>query len=188
MSLPANTVLLLIDVQQGLDNADYYGDRNNPHAEQNMAQLLAAWRTRGLPIYHVQHHSTEPNSPLRPESPGVAIKPEVAPQDDEPVFTKNVNSAFIGTDLEQQLRDAEIDTLVVVGLTTEHCVSTSVRMAANFGFNVYLAADGTAANSATGYDGQQFTAQQVHDAQLAALHGEFATVMPTASILTMLPE
>ncbi|MEO1441184.1 MAG: hypothetical protein AAFV33_12345, partial [Chloroflexota bacterium] len=45
-----------------------------------------------------------------------------------------------------------------------------------------------AANSATGYDGQQFTAQQVHDAQLAALHGEFATVMPTASILTMLPE
>ncbi|MEM6283950.1 MAG: cysteine hydrolase family protein [Chloroflexota bacterium] len=186
MPLPANTALIIIDVQQGLDNTDYYGDRNNPDAEQHMAQLLAAWRTHQLPVFHVQHHSTQPNSPLRPENPGVAIKPEVAPQGNEPVYTKNVNSAFIGTDLELHLRDADIGTVVVVGLTTEHCVSTSVRMAANYGFRVYLAADGTAANSATGYNGQTFSAQQVHDAQLAALHGEFATVMNTADILSML--
>jgi len=167
MQLPSNTALIMIDVQQGLDNTDYFGERNNPDAEDRMAALLSAWRVHNLPIIHIQHHSTEPNSPLRPEHPGVAFKPQGTPQGDEPILTKNVNSAFIGTDLEQRLKNANIDTLVMCGLTTEHCVSTSVRMAANFGFKVYLPADATASNDATGYNGKQFTAQDVYEVALA---------------------
>ena len=82
------TALLIIDVQEGLDEPRL-GARNNPAAECNMARLLAEWRARKRPIFHVQHMSAEPDSPLRPELPGNAIKREVAPIGDEPVIQKN---------------------------------------------------------------------------------------------------
>lgn len=118
MPLSANTALLLIDVQQGLDDPRW-GKRNNPGAERNIAALLTAWRRTHRPVIHVQHMSQEPDSPLRPEHPGNAFKPEAMPEPGEPVFQKTVNSAFIGTDLEAHLRARQIDTVVLVGLTTD---------------------------------------------------------------------
>lgn len=181
MTLPEKATLILVDVQQGFDDPAW-GGRNNPDAEQHMAQLLDVWRTTQRPVFHVQHLSMLPNSPLRPGQPGVNLRPETAPQNGEPVIAKNVNSAFIGTDLEKRLRAAAIDTLVIVGLTTPHCVSTTVRMAGNLGFTVYVPADATAAFDATGYDGTSYTAQQIHEVALASLHNEFATVTTTANI------
>ena len=182
MQLPQNTALLLIDVQQGLDDP-HYGERNNPDAETRIAEVLQAWRGAGWPVYHVQHHSTEADSPLQPGRPGVAFKPEAQPQGNEPVFVKQVHSGFIGTDLEARLRADDVETLVVAGLTTPHCVSTTTRMANNLGFTVYLLADATAAHSATGYDGTAYSGQQVHEAALTNLHGEFATVTTTSKAL-----
>jgi nicotinamidase-related amidase len=174
--------LLVIDMQLGLDHPKY-GERNNPEAERNVARLIDAWRRRKAPVIHVQHMSTEPDSPLRPELPGNAFKPEALPAAGEPVFQKHVNSAFIGTTLEQHLRDRGITDLVVVGITTDHCVSTSVRMASNLGFRVTLVSDGTATFERRGPDGAKFTAQEMHDAAIASLHGEFATVRRTGEIL-----
>ena len=51
----------------------------------------------------------------------------------EVVIHKGVNSAFIGTDLERVIKGRDIRTLLVAGLTTDHCVSTTTRMAANLG-------------------------------------------------------
>src|SRR5689334_25433117 len=133
----AESTLLVIDVQQGMDNPRL-GKRNNPDAEKRIADVIAAWRAAGKPVVHVQHDSVEPQSVLRPDRPGNAVKPEAKPVDGEPVFRKNVNSAFIGTDLESYLRDRGTDNLVLVGLTTEHCVSTSGRIAANLGFKVAI--------------------------------------------------
>ncbi len=180
--LPDNTALLIIDVQDGLDDPTW-GRRNNPEAERNMARLLAAWRTNGRPIFHVQHMSVRPTSPLRPNQPGNAIKRIVAPQGDEPVIQKTVNSAFIGTNLEARLRQAGIQSVVIVGLTTNHCVETSVRMAGNLGFTTYVVADATATFDRTGYDGAHFPAETVHAVSLASLHGEFATVVTTDQVL-----
>jgi len=178
-----STALLIIDVQQGLDDA-HYGVRNNPGAESVLARVLAVWRERGWPVFHVQHLSLEADSPLRPERPGVAIKPEVRPLPTEPLFQKHVNSGFIGTDLEARLRAAGVTRLVVGGLTTEHCVSTTVRMAANLGFEVTLLADGTAAFGHTGPDGRSWSADEIHSATLATLHGEFATVRTSGEVLS----
>ena len=179
-----NTALILVDVQQGFDQPEYFGgNRNNPDAEVNIKRILDHWREANRPIFHVKHNSVEPNSPLRPDQPGNAIQPAVAPQGDEPLIEKTVNSGFIGTDLEQRLRDAGIEQLVIVGLTTNHCVSTTTRMAGNLGFDTILVGDATATFDRVGVDGTVYPAQLVHDTALASLHGEFATVVSTDEVL-----
>lgn len=181
----SNPALLVVDVQSGLDDPAY-GQRNNPGAEATIARLLAAWRQSNRPLFHIQHHSTRPTSPLRPGQPGVEIKPEARPQPGEPVLPKQHNSAFVGTDLESRLHAAAIDAVVVVGLTTDHCVSSTVRMAANLGFRAFLVADATATHERVSHTGQHFSAQQMHDAALASLHGEFATVLDADDLLARL--
>ena len=181
--IPKNAALVLIDIQQGFNDLNYWGPRNNPAAETNAARLLQAWRETRRPLFHVQHHSPTPTSPLRPGQPGCEFKKEIAPLPGEPVIPKRVNSAFIGTDLEERLRKSGIETLVIAGLTTAHCVSTTTRMAGNLGFRTLLAADACATNAQTGYDGQFHDAETVHALALASLHGEFAEVANTDAIL-----
>jgi nicotinamidase-related amidase len=182
ISLTDKTALIIIDVQDGLDDPRL-GQRNNPDAERNMARLLAHWRTRGRPIYHVQHMSTNPTSTLRPNQPGNAIKRIVAPQDDEPVIQKMVSNAFVGTDLEKRLREERIQSVVIVGLTTEHCVSTTARMAGDLGFTTVVVADATACHDHSGYDGLHYPAETVHAIALVSLQNEFATIRKTDQLL-----
>jgi nicotinamidase-related amidase len=181
---PSDSALLVIDVQKGIDNPKL-GPRNNPDAEKRIAELLAAWREAGQPVIHVKHMSTEPDSLLRPGLPGNAIKDEAQPIDGEPLFEKNVNSAFIGTQLESYLRLSGIESLVIAGLTTNHCISTTARMAANLGFKVTVVADATATFGQTGYDGKKYSADVVHGAELASLNGEFAKVLESHDVLAV---
>lgn len=163
-----------------------WGARNNPDAEAKMAELLAAWRATRRPVFHVQHLSTLPDSPLNPKNPGVEIQDAVKPVDGEPVFQKNVNSAFIGTKLEETLRARDVRIVFMVGLTTPHCVSTSARMAGNLGFDVYLVSDAIAAFEITGPGGEKHSAEEIHRISLATLHNEFATVVDTRTALALL--
>lgn len=180
--LPKHMALILIDVQSGFDHPKW-GQRNNPQAEDNIAQILAAWRQRSCPIFHIQHLSQEPDSPLRPDGPGCQIKEIVKPIEREPVIQKQVNSAFIGTDLETRLRHQQCNRLVIVGLTTDHCVSTTVRMAGNLGFETYVISDATATFDRIGPDGHHYSAEDIHAISLASLHQEFATVIDTETLL-----
>ncbi|MEM7484524.1 MAG: cysteine hydrolase family protein [Bacteroidota bacterium] len=178
------TVLLLIDVQLGLQETDFYGEeRSNPEAEKNCSRLLAEFRSRNLPLFHIQHCSTNPESPLHPTKKGNAFHPLVEPKENEPIVQKNVNSAFIGTDLESKLKAEGITHVIIAGLTTEHCVSTSTRMASNLGFETILISDATASFNKIGIDGEPISAKTVHQIALANLKDEFATIKDTATLL-----
>jgi nicotinamidase-related amidase len=173
--------LILIDIQKGFDNIEYWGGhRNNDNAEQNASALLKIWRENDLPVFHIQHCSSDPNSLLNESNAGNEFKDLVKPFLNEPVIKKNVNSAFIGTDLKEQLDNSKISTLVIVGLTTDHCVSTTTRMAGNFGFNNFLVSDATATFNKTGLDGIHYSAELIHEISLASLNNEFATIVTTA--------
>ncbi len=182
-ALPRNAVLLVVDVQNGFDRFNGELHRNNPALEGNIARLQRAWRSTGRPLIHVQHLSRLPDSPLRPHQPGCEIKHEVRPLPGERVIQKSVNSAFIGTDLEAELRRLGYTTLVIAGMQTNLCVSTTARMAGNLGFKTYVVSDGTATFDNVGPDGTRYGAELLHNVALADLHGEFATVVDTATIL-----
>ncbi|NGM69616.1 cysteine hydrolase [Natronolimnobius sp. AArcel1] len=180
-SLSDDAVLVLIDLQQGFDES-VWGTRNNPDAEARAESLLTRWRETDLPIVHVRHDSSEADSPLRGDQPGFAFKPETAPLEGEATFVKSVNAAFIGTGLEDWLRERDLETLVIVGLTTDHCISTSTRLAENLGFSPIVVADATATFDRT-FDGEEFDAETIHRSALAQLEGEFAQIVRTDALL-----
>ena len=173
--------LVVVDVQRAFDDP-YWGERNNPDAEANVARLLAAWRAAKAPIIHVRHREPDPDPAwhfFHEGDPGFEFKPEAMPAGDEPVLTKVVNSAFIGTDLEDRLRATGATTVVIAAITTDHCGSTTARMAGNLGFETWFVGDACATFERVGPDGEVFPADLMHRTALASLNNEFAEVITT---------
>ncbi len=184
------TALLLIDVQKGVNDLLHWGGatgrRNNPEAETRMQAMLRAWRERGLQVLYTQHDSRQRVSPLKVALPSGAFIDALAPRDDELVVRKDVNSAFIGTRMELELRRRAITRLVVVGFFTNYCVETTVRTAGNMGFDTYLAHDCCATTNQIGVDGRDHDAQLVHDIAVTSMNGEFCTALVSADMMSLL--
>jgi nicotinamidase-related amidase len=177
--------LIVIDVQRAFEDPEW-GERNNPGAEANIAQAIAGWRERGAPLIHVRHRSAEPEGTFVPGTDAFEFKPEAQPLSGEPVITKDVNSAFIGTDLEERLRAAGATSVAIVGLTTDHCCSTTARMAANLGFETWVLGDAMATFERRTPDGEWIGPDDIHRVELASLHDEFAEVLSTEAALARL--
>jgi nicotinamidase-related amidase len=182
MRLPCDSTLIVIDVQEAIDDASW-GRRNNESAEAVIAALLAAWRAEALPIVHVRHDSIEPHSPYRPGGPGHRFKAFAEPRAGELVVAKNVNSAFIGTRLEETLDEIGATTLVVCGVLTHNSVEATVRHAGNLGFRVFVVADACWAVDKRDLSGRVWPAEDVHALSLAHMHGEYAQVVDSAMTL-----
>lgn len=175
------TALLLVDVQKGVNEVKYYGGpsgkRNNHSAEENMRCLLAEWRRLGKRVAFTRHNSREINSPLKLDlETGNQIE-GLEINGSDIVVEKDVNSGFIGTSLELELRRSGINRLVVMGFYTNYCIETTVRMAGNLGFDTYLVHDACAAVNTLGHDGEYYEPDLVHSMSIASLHGEFCTAI-----------
>lgn len=184
MQISINTALLLIDLQKGFEDEEYWGgNRNNKNAEVNCKLLLNKWRELELPIYHIRHSSTNFDSPLHSSKPGFDFIAGLEPQNNEIEIVKSVNSAFIGTGLDELLKERKISKLVIAGLTTNHCISTSVRMAGNLGFDTTLISDATATFDRVGVNGEKYDSELIHQTTLANLRDEFSKVITTSELI-----
>ncbi|KAJ5524825.1 hypothetical protein N7494_011475 [Penicillium frequentans] len=218
LSLP--TALILIDNQIGFcapETISHWGTtRSNPRYETNLQALLSTFRTARsssstlLEVIHIFHSSVTPGSPLHPSNDGIRPLDFATPASDgsEPVYWKSVNSSFIGTNLEAHLREKGFRQLIVAGLTTDHCVSTTVRMAANLGVvdrlldgepvkiksdgthvkdvpvekgRIVLVSDATATFGKGGFD-----SETIHEVSVASLDGEFCDVVGTEDVVEAL--
>lgn len=184
-----DSALLVVDAQKGVNVLEHWGGptgrRNNPHAEARIGKLLSRWRTAGLPVYFTAHDSREASSPLKLSLDTGKFLPGLEPVAGETVLRKDVNSAFVGTPLEIDLRRRRIHRLVVVGFFTNFCIETTVRMANNLGFDTYLGHDACATTNRLGLDGEDFEPELVHAMSIANLHREFCTALPTETLLAL---
>ena len=179
-------VLLLIDYQKGFDVIAARARRNNIEAEARAMALLLFWREKGWPVIHVRHDSQESQSPFRPGLIGNQPMSFAVEQEGEPVVRKSVNSAFIGTDLAQRLDALSRPTVVVAGATTDHCVSTTVRMGANLGYAMTLVEDACFTFDRATPNGDVIPAETMHAAHVASLSGEFARITTAAALISEL--
>ncbi len=185
-----NTALVLIDVQKAFDDTEYWGPRDNPDAEENIAALIDAWQTSGRPVVFVRHDSEKPGSPLRPGHSGNDLKDFVEERrgkgtGPELFITKTVNSAFYGTpDLREWFEAQGIRQFVVTGIQTNMCAETTARMGGNLGYEVLFALDATHTFDLTGPQGLRLTAQELARATAVNLQGGgFAEVVSTAELI-----
>ena len=181
------TALIVIDVQKAFDIWAAGGlMRNNVGAEARIAELLAVFRSKQAAVFHIRHAGTAPDSSFRPHGPGYAVRDDAQELPGEPVIVKHVNSAFIGTDLEERLTIAGIRNVVIVGATTNHCVETTTRMAGNLGYDAKLVRDATWTFERTGPDGDKYDAESIHAMTLSNLSEEFAEILTTADVIARL--
>lgn len=182
--LPETAALIIIDVQTAIDDPVWqrHGPRNNPEAEQIMEMVLTRWRKTGRPVFHVRHESQEALSAYH-NSP---FKACVQPIDGETVLTKQVNIAFIGTQLEAMLQAAGITHIVIFGVITNNSVEATVRMAGNLGFRTYLIEDACFTFARPDYSGVLRSAEEVHAMSLANLAGEYSVILTAAQLVARL--
>jgi nicotinamidase-related amidase len=175
-------VLLPIDLQQGFD-APPWPRRWNENMDANGLALLAEWRSAGRPIIHVRHDSVELGSTLTPGTPGNDFRPGFGPQGDEPLITKSVNSAFIGTDLDLRLKRLGAKHVIAFGISTDQCVSTTIRTGANMGWDMIMVPDACDCfDLPDPIGGGWIPAAEVHRAHVATLAFEFCLVLPTSQL------
>ena len=181
-SIDRTSALVLVDVQRGFDDPAW-GRRDNPLADANIQALLAVWTRRGAPVVLVRHDSADPASPLAAGTAGNELKPYL---DVEPALLvcKTVNSAFLGEpDLDAWLRSAGVRTVVIAGITTNHCCETTARFAGNLGYETLFAIEATHTFDRRAPDGTLVPAEELSRMTSLNLHGEFATVVSTAQLV-----
>ncbi|MBH0098355.1 cysteine hydrolase [Salinibacterium sp. NSLL150] len=177
------SALIVVDVQQGFDDAAYWGPRNNPDCESNIGVLIGHWRREGWPIVYVRHDSHDDTSPLHPSSPGNAFK-ELLSGTPDLLVTKSVNSSFHGSpNLDEWLKASVIDSIVVCGITTNHCCETTARVGGNLGYDVTFVVDATHTFDREGPFGEEITADELSRITGVNLHDEFAQVVLTRDLV-----
>jgi len=184
--LAVNNALLLVDLQN-----DYFpgGTLELVGSLEAVAQgrkLLKAFRSKDLPVIHIQHIANRPGATFfLPGTPGAEIHPWVAPESGESVFQKHFPNSFRETGLLEHLKEQRISRLTVAGMMTHMCIDTTTRAAFDLGFECLLAHDACATRALV-FGGVSVAAEHVHAAYMASLNGLFARVLSTDELCAAL--
>ncbi len=161
------SALLVIDIQ------DFYfpgGDvplYQPEEAAENAALLINKFRKNGDEVIYVRHNY----------DPGGAINNTVKPIETEKVFSKDNVNSFLGTGLQQYLKEQKIDQLIICGMQTHMCVEAAVRAASDLGYDCILIHDACTSRDLK-FNDHVIKATDVHLATLSTL-GSYAKIMST---------
>ena len=177
--------LILVDIQN-----DYFpGGRMELNgmrrASVNAGSLLALFRDRRWPTFHVQHVFTGPDAPFfLPDTEGVKIHESIAPLPGELVIQKHFPNSFRETRLLEELRSAGVDKLVICGAMSHMCIDATTRHAADLGFPCTLAHDACATRDLA-FGSRIVSAEDVHASFMSALGWAYAELFKTADLLKL---
>lgn len=174
-----NTALIIIDMQMVMQERIDTGRQHvNPHAPENVAALVAAFRRAGKPVVHVRHEERDPASLLHVDAPGYQAMPCARDAANEIVVVKTSSSAFATTNLDTLLRAENISHLYIVGAVAGFCVNSTVRSASDLGYKVSVVRD-----AVIGFDlpSANLDAQTIFDVTMGLLEADFAAVVDTAT-------
>ncbi|HEY5590231.1 MAG TPA: cysteine hydrolase family protein [Paludibacter sp.] len=178
------TALIIIDIQN-----DYFDSGSNTLsgsllAAKNARLILDDFRSKGLPIIHIQHLATRPAATFfQPGTAGTDIFVEVRPFDDEKLIVKHYPNSFRETDLLEYLQSLDVSQLVICGMMTHMCVDATTRAAKDFGFECTVIGDACATKDLE-IDGQQVNSTDVQASILAALSYFYSTIKTTKDFLS----
>ncbi len=183
--LAPNAALLIVDLQKGMQDPKL-APRNNPHAEQQVAALLARWRETGRPVIHVRHLSRSPASVFWPGQPGAEFMEALAPNSPEHIVEKHIPDAFATSGLERWLHARGIRQLIITGVSTNNSVESTARSAGNLGFETIVVSDATFAFAQRDLNGREWSADDVHALSLSNLALDYASVLSSEQVLAAL--
>ena len=141
----------------------------------NAAKLIASARDAGSPIFHIAHRG-KPGGLFDRSAERGAIAAIVAPLASEPVIEKELPNACAGTELRDRLSAAGRKNIVLAGLMTHMCISSTARAAIELGFRVTIDASACATRDLPDGKGGSIAAQLIHDVALAELSDRFAII------------
>jgi nicotinamidase-related amidase len=176
LSLPrlSDACLVLIDLQ----NEYLAGPIALPGANAaiaSAAKLLEKARHSGAPVIHVAHRG-QPGGLFDRTAQRGAIVAALTPLTGEPVIEKELPNAFAGTDLQARLAATGRKNVVLAGLMTHMCVSSTGRAALDLGFRIIIDADSCATRDLPDGRGGTISAAMIHDIALVELSDRFAII------------
>ena len=155
-------------------------------ASQKAQHVLELFRTKDIPIFHIQHISNRQGAIFfLPGTDGAEIHESVIPKSGEPLIQKHFPNCFRDTSLREQLIDLGVEEITFCGAMSHMCIDTSVRAAFDLGFRCILVSDACATRNLE-FGGITIEASQVHAAFMAALSAPFAHVIEAKKIESVL--
>ncbi len=175
MQLDSNrTALLVIDVQ------NFYWEKES-HEEyiKNLQLILKEARNKGLHIIYVKHVWGESL-----EDSIFDIREEIKPQAGEEIVVKRTPGSFFQTNLEEVLKQKEIQNVIITGMKTNHCCDTTTREASARGYHTMVISEGVRTFDLEGIDGKMISRETIQYATLSILQG-FAKIISMEEFLQL---
>nr|WP_320027115.1 cysteine hydrolase family protein [uncultured Acetobacterium sp.] len=175
--------LILIDIQNDYFKGGRFELNHSDKAALNAKNVLADFRKKDLPIFHIQHVNLRDDAPFFiAATEGVQINSLVSPLPDETLIIKHTPDSFFNTDLLPLLNEMEIKELVICGMMSHMCVDTTVRSAKRLGFEIELLSDACTTRDLL-WENTLIPAEMVHATFMAALQNTFAVVKNTSNFI-----
>lgn len=175
----SDTLLLIVDVQNAIADENPY---LFTEVLANIKTLLVKFREKKQPVIFIQHDDGI-GSDLEANTYGWEIVKDIAPLPGERIIHKHYNSAFRETTLEMELTDLNIKNLLVVGLQTEYCIDTTIRVAFEKGYKVIIPV-----KTNTTVDGKYLKAKEIYEHHHHLFDKRFGDIVPVEEVIRNLDE